>query len=116
MVCIGANKPGNVCARSSCHPGRRVATRAGGPPLRNPLPSLSAYIGARFCASAEKVVATATASLKCRPRNEVQPDFALDKNVAARAAAFRDGRPLPELAEPAAGQRPVVLPFNIEDA
>ena len=34
----------------------------------------------------------ATATLKRRPRNEVQSEFALHSNIAARAAALREGR------------------------
>src|SRR5262245_31681618 len=39
----------------------------------------------------------ATATLKRRSRNEIQRDNALDDNIAARAMALREGRPMPEL-------------------
>jgi hypothetical protein len=38
-----------------------------------------------------------SALLERRPQNEVQPEFALDANIAARATALREGRPMPEL-------------------
>jgi hypothetical protein len=77
MVCIRANKPGSVCARSSCNPRRRVARRAGGPPLTNALPGLSAYLECNM-------VAPAT------PRLEFVPQVNLSRMFLFRAADALD--------------------------